>query len=319
MGKKTEQPAAAVSLHTTGKFSVLDAPGVSQPAGTAAAATVTSAVTTAPAASGGGLEGRRQKAGTGPKIDPSLRIGGDSFVQRSADSSWIAARNAKYDEIASSRATELAQLKPIPISVTLPDGTILTTTAESTPLLSYRATPYDIAVSISQGLADAAVAARVTYESFCPDYSMQDDGMEGDDNTLMLMNDTDEAAAQGGGGGDQTFLWDLTRPFVGPVAKLEFLKFEDEADAKTIFWHSSAHIMGEALEHLYGCKLTVGPPLAGGFYYDSYMGSDTFKDEDCTYELFVCACVNYHGAWNVFTSCRLTFTLVSFRFFHLKK
>jgi threonyl-tRNA synthetase len=34
------------------------------------------------------------------------------------------------------------------------------------------------------------------------------------------------------------------------------------------------------LEHLYGCKLTIGPPLAGGFYYDSYMGKDAFREED---------------------------------------
>jgi threonyl-tRNA synthetase len=79
-------------------------------------------------------------------------------------------------------------------------------------------------------------------------------------------------------------LWDMNRPLVGNVAKLEFLKFETDADAKTVFWHSSAHMLGEALEHLYGCRLTIGPPLKGGFYYDSYMGtSDSFKEDDCTY------------------------------------
>ena len=57
----------------------------------------------------------------------------------------------------------------------------------------------------------------------------------------------------------------------------------DDQDAKTVFWHSSAHMMGEALENLYGCKLTIGPPLAGGFYYDSYMGKDAFREEDCKY------------------------------------
>jgi threonyl-tRNA synthetase len=68
---------------------------------------------------------------------------------------------------------------------------------------------------------------------------------------------------------------------VGSVSKLELLKFEDDQEAKTVFWHSSAHMLGEALEHLYGCKLTIGPPLAGGFYYDSYMGKEAFREEDC--------------------------------------
>ena len=75
----------------------------------------------------------------------------------------------------------------------------------------------------------------------------------------------------------------MMRPLVGPVAKLEFLKFDDDQDAKTVFWHSSAHMMGEALEHLFGSKLTIGPPLKGGFYYDSYMGKDSIKEEDCKY------------------------------------
>ena len=57
----------------------------------------------------------------------------------------------------------------------------------------------------------------------------------------------------------------------------------DDKEGKSTFWHSSAHMMGEALENLYGCKLTIGPPLAGGFYYDSYMGKDAFREEDCKY------------------------------------
>jgi threonyl-tRNA synthetase len=74
----------------------------------------------------------------------------------------------------------------------------------------------------------------------------------------------------------------MTRPLVGNVKLIEFLKFEDSAEAKTVFWHSSAHVMGEALERLFGCKLTIGPPLAGGFYYDSYMNADALREEDCT-------------------------------------
>ena len=41
-----------------------------------------------------------------------------------------------------------------------------------------------------------------------------------------------------------------------------------------MFWHSSAHIFGEALEMNYGCHLCIGPPLNNGFYYDCYMGEN---------------------------------------------
>ncbi|KAI5176230.1 threonyl-tRNA synthetase [Pancytospora epiphaga] len=39
---------------------------------------------------------------------------------------------------------------------------------------------------------------------------------------------------------------------------------------RDLFWHSSAHVLGNALVNLYGCKLVNGPPIAEGFYYDIY-------------------------------------------------
>jgi threonyl-tRNA synthetase len=39
------------------------------------------------------------------------------------------------------------------------------------------------------------------------------------------------------------------------------------------FWHSSAHILGESLEQLYGCDLTIGPVIEEGFYYDCSLGN----------------------------------------------
>lgn len=49
---------------------------------------------------------------------------------------------------------------------------------------------------------------------------------------------------------------------------LKFLTFEDPK-GKEVFWHSSAHILGAALEKLYGAKLTHGPVTENGFFYDS--------------------------------------------------
>ncbi|KAL9058621.1 MAG: hypothetical protein Q9162_001628 [Coniocarpon cinnabarinum] len=61
-------------------------------------------------------------------------------------------------------------------------------------------------------------------------------------------------------------LWDLERPLEGNC-KLELLKFDDP-DGKKVFWHSSAHVLGEASERKYGCDLCIGPPVEDGFYYE---------------------------------------------------
>lgn len=62
-------------------------------------------------------------------------------------------------------------------------------------------------------------------------------------------------------------LWDLTRPLEGSC-KLELLDFEND-EGKMVFWHSSAHMLGEACERHYACNLCIGPPLKeGGFYYE---------------------------------------------------
>ena len=62
-------------------------------------------------------------------------------------------------------------------------------------------------------------------------------------------------------------IWDLTRP-INDDSNLKLHKWED-AEAKHAFWHSSAHLMAEALEALYpGMKFGIGPAIENGFYYD---------------------------------------------------
>jgi threonyl-tRNA synthetase len=46
------------------------------------------------------------------------------------------------------------------------------------------------------------------------------------------------------------------------------------------FWHSSAHVLGQALELEYGADLTIGPALEEGFYYDCYLGDKTLNDAE---------------------------------------
>jgi len=66
--------------------------------------------------------------------------------------------------------------------------------------------------------------------------------------------------------GDPNKLWDLERPFEASC-RLELLSFDDE-QGQQVFWHSSAHIMGEACERRWGCSLCIGPPIESGFYYE---------------------------------------------------
>ncbi|KAL9096450.1 MAG: hypothetical protein Q9165_001447 [Trypethelium subeluteriae] len=61
-------------------------------------------------------------------------------------------------------------------------------------------------------------------------------------------------------------LWDLERP-LEESCRLELLDFE-HPEGKKVFWHSSAHVLGEASERRFGCDLCNGPPIDSGFYYD---------------------------------------------------
>uniref|UniRef100_A0AAY4DF19 threonine--tRNA ligase n=1 Tax=Denticeps clupeoides TaxID=299321 RepID=A0AAY4DF19_9TELE len=65
-------------------------------------------------------------------------------------------------------------------------------------------------------------------------------------------------------------LWDLDRPLEKDCA-LELLRFDDDDDAQAVYWHSSAHILGEAMERFYGGCLCYGPPIENGFYYDMFL------------------------------------------------
>jgi threonyl-tRNA synthetase len=116
------------------------------------------------------------------------------------------------------------------IKITLPDGSVR----------EYEAgvTAYDVAASISQGLAKAVLAAEVNGE-----------------------------------------VWDLTRP-ISQDSTLKLLKFEDEGGKKT-FWHSSAHLMAEAIEEAYpGVKFWVGPAVEDKFYYDIDLGDRKLTEDD---------------------------------------
>ncbi|MDR1525768.1 MAG: threonine--tRNA ligase [Tannerella sp.] len=74
-------------------------------------------------------------------------------------------------------------------------------------------------------------------------------------------------------------IWDLTRP-INSDATVRLLKWDDE-EGKHAFWHSSAHLMAEALQELYpDTKFGIGPAVENGFYYDVDLGDVTLTDAD---------------------------------------
>jgi threonyl-tRNA synthetase len=180
------------------------------------------------------------------------RIGGP--FARAEEPSFLAARAAVYDEVMAAQRERLARKPRVPISITLPDGKVVAG-------VSWETTPLMVAEGISKGLAASVVVAKVAHHSRL--------GAEAADGAGMVNTgpDEEEGAAPAAAAAE---LWDLVRPLEGDCA-LELKKFDDK-EGKMVFWHSSAHVLGECMECKFGAKLCIGPPTEDGFYYDAYMG-----------------------------------------------
>ena len=116
------------------------------------------------------------------------------------------------------------------IKITFPDGNVRE--------YAEGVSSYDIAKSISEGLARKVLSAEVNGE-----------------------------------------VWDLSRP-INTDATFKLFTWDDQK-GKSTFWHSSAHLMAEALEVLYpGVKFGIGPAIDNGFYYDIDLGGKVLTQED---------------------------------------
>ena len=116
------------------------------------------------------------------------------------------------------------------INITLPDGSVRQ--------FEQGTTSYQVALSISEGLARNVLAAEVNGQ-----------------------------------------VWDASRP-IEQDSTVKLLTWND-ANGKATFWHSSAHLMAEALEALYpGTKFGIGPAIETGFYYDVDFGDREFSSDD---------------------------------------
>ena len=116
------------------------------------------------------------------------------------------------------------------INITFPDGNI--------KQFEDGVTPFQVAESISAGLARNILAATLNDEE-----------------------------------------WDISRPITHDGA-IKFFKWEDE-EGKHAFWHTSAHLLAEALQELYkGVQFGIGPAIENGFYYDIDPGENTLTSAD---------------------------------------
>jgi threonyl-tRNA synthetase len=206
------------------------------------------------AAAGGRVKTRMTKESGDRSAAVAGKIGGPLRIEQ--DPSWLGDRAAVYDEIMAAQAARLAAKPRQPIRVTLPDGSV----KEG---VSWATTPLAIAEGISKGLAGSVGVAQVSYTSRV--------GAEEADGANAANTGPEEEEEPGApAGGSKPELWDLTRPLEGDC-HLQLLKFDDK-EGKMVFWHSSAHVLGECMECKYGAQLCIGPPTEEGFYYDAYMG-----------------------------------------------
>ena len=179
-------------------------------------------------------------------------IGGE-FI-RSNDLKCFSKRTDLFELWYAEKELSIATLPDTEITITLPNGDIKHGFA-------FKTTPLDIANSISKGLAESIIIAKVVYTTKL-------------DTDIIVACDEDDENEQL----DDGELWDMCRPLIGDC-KLLLLNFNDP-EAKNVFWHSSSHVLGAAIEGVFGSHLTIGPSLKDGFYYDSYMGNISIIDED---------------------------------------
>lgn len=167
------------------------------------------------------------------------------------------ARLEKFNALVAQQKQKLEQMPSREIDITLPDGKVIKGQA-------FKTTPMEIAMKISKKLAERVVVARIQYTN-------KDAGF------FSGITDCDDMEANNAEGAKE--LIDLNSPLEGDCS-LELLGFETPEGQKT-FWHSSAHLLGRSLEHVYNGYLTHGPPLEqGGFFYDIFTGEAKVHEVD---------------------------------------
>lgn len=182
-----------------------------------------------------------------------------------AEPSFLKDRLDIWDRLWAKSQTDKESNPTTAIEITLPDGSI----REGT---SWTTTPLDVAESISKRLAANVVTALVEYSD--PSVSTSSSSCVAADVDEDELEDEETCDDQS----SRPQLWDLTRPLEGNC-HLELVKFDDPR-GRDVFWHSSSHVLGAALELKFGGLLTIGPAVESGFYYDMFIGDTRLSDSD---------------------------------------
>ena len=222
--------------------------------------------------------------------DASLPVrdyGADFVRAETVGVPFVQERIRVYEEIKARRAAELAD------AVAYPREAITVKLLCAAPLAgvevqatSWSSLPIQLGKSLAgkeeqdafKAVAKDAVVAKVYYTSRVGAVTRLADGSGVAEEEAKDDGSAGTAAAAPKKGQ----LWDLLRPLEGSC-EIEFLTFDDP-EGRAVFWHSSAHVLGECLECGWGCHLTVGPPIQSGFFYDAYMGTRVV-DEDMKRDL----------------------------------
>lgn len=203
------------------------------------------------------------------------KIGGSFELSKSA--SFIEKRAKIFDKYYEIQNNFISKINKTPIKITLIDGKVVEGKA-------MESTPYSIAKSnLKRSLLGDFLVAKVRYSNKVVDFNkgLFDTDIDSEhDNKIIennVSNNKDILIKSVSEENLKFELWDMERPLEGDCF-IEYVTFEDKI-GQQVFWHSSAHILGYALEKCFGAYLCIGPPLNEGFYYDAYMGSKTISEE----------------------------------------
>lgn len=201
-------------------------------------------------------ENKRVVKGTDHTLTTDTKIGGVFVEQQNAP--FIERRAKVFDRLLEVQKKKMAEIEKKPIKITLKDGKVVDG-------IALESTPYSIAKSnLKKSLLGDFLVAKVKYSNKVVDFSSGVVDVDADpENPNVEEHDFE--------------LWDMDRGLEGDCL-IEYLTFEEKL-GQHVFWHSSAHILGFAIEKVYGANLCIGPALNEGFYYDAYMGSKSISEE----------------------------------------
>ena len=194
---------------------------------------------------------KRATKGTEHSISTNKKIGGE--FKKEENASFIKERSELWDKLYSAQEEKNKSLPQEKIKIILQDG-------KEIEGISNITTPYQVAEKhTKKSELKEFLVAKVIYSKKITETQ------------IVNVEDEQQEVKCSEKPKENFELWDLHRPLIGDC-KIEFCNFETK-EGKNTFWHSSAHLLGSAIETLFGAKLCIGPALEEGFYYDSFMGN----------------------------------------------